>query len=251
MPQIRKAIKESKTGAFDFAMGRVFHKERPLHVQQIGACLMVWPELETQMAILLSHLLKAGAETTLAVFLSLRRSTARTEAVSVASEVGLNAQGHEYICGALKVIQAAEAERNALAHAAWGYTHLIEDGIVWISENDSVHFHANANKALKTNRAIDFRSYYKGCYVYTMKDLIFVEHKIDEALGAIYLLKNYVDCYYQLGECPQLRELSEKLETYAPMKEALRPLRERDLQKICEHCSQPIRKAKGHPKAPL
>ena len=81
---------------------------------------MAWPNLEMQMAMLLALLLKAETDATLAVYLSLRRSTSRYDAISAAANVSLDRLGCEYILASLKVIQSAEGERNALAHAVWG-----------------------------------------------------------------------------------------------------------------------------------
>ncbi len=171
MPQIKRALKDSITGSFAIAIGRAFHKARPEHVRQIGACLIAWPELEMQIALLLSRLLKAEEKTTISVFMSLSRSTHRNEVIEIAAKSALNCDGQEYVTAALRVIQSAEAERNALAHATWGFSPLIEDGIICIPSEQSVHFNVSANGLIKAGKAVDFSSFFRSSYVYTMRDL--------------------------------------------------------------------------------
>jgi hypothetical protein len=54
--------------------------KRPDHAAIIGDCLSLWTSSETQMAILLSILLKAHTDAAIAVYLTLRRSAPRYEA---------------------------------------------------------------------------------------------------------------------------------------------------------------------------
>jgi len=119
-PEIRRYIAGKNIRSAPVAIGRAFHKDRPDHAAQIGACLIAWPEVEMQMAALLAVLMKADTDAAMAVFLSLRRATARYDAISEAAKATLDAQGVEYVTAAMKVVQSVESERNALAHAQWG-----------------------------------------------------------------------------------------------------------------------------------
>ena len=210
---------------------------------------MAWPNLEMQMAMLLALLLKAETDATLAVYLSLRRSTSRYDAISAAANVSLDRLGCEYILASLKVIQSAEGERNALAHAVWGYSTLIDDGIIWVSENDAVHFHATAHKNTKSKLGIDFSVLAAKAYVYTLKDLTDIEKKISQTVSLINSLKLYVQAFYDKRPPDVMNLLSQRLETFAPMREPLRLLRESGSRKICECCLQPIKRKKAE--APL
>jgi hypothetical protein len=57
---------------------------------------MSWAPVEAEMALLLGHLLKADNAAALAVFQSLRRSSAQREAISEAARFALNELNKNY-----------------------------------------------------------------------------------------------------------------------------------------------------------
>src|SRR5690349_5457120 len=65
---------------------------RPKLEVAIAHCAMAWPNIEVQMTMVLGHLLKAKNLPALAVFHSLRRSSAQREAIAVAGEAALRSR---------------------------------------------------------------------------------------------------------------------------------------------------------------
>ena len=111
-PEIRRYIAGKNIRSAPVVIGRAFHKDRPDHAAQIGACLIAWPEVEMQMAALLAVLMKADTDAAMAVFLSLRRATARYDAISEAAKATLDAQGVEYVTAAMKVVQSVRIRKE-------------------------------------------------------------------------------------------------------------------------------------------
>ena len=95
------------------------------------------------MALVLAQLLGASeSEAVLAVFHSLRRSSAQREAISEAARVALanDDDARTLLAAILAVHKSIEEDRNDLTHGHFGiYTELI-DGIVWMSTKPYVDF---------------------------------------------------------------------------------------------------------------
>src|SRR3954451_15358520 len=102
------------------AFGQSFFKKKPEHVRLVGECLMTWPIAETYMAVLLAALMRTDNNTTIAVYQTLRRSTAKYDAIEQAAKYALDLTGQELIKCLRMVSESLESERNALAHAFWG-----------------------------------------------------------------------------------------------------------------------------------
>ena len=103
-------------------------QQRPDLFALVGKCLISWPHIEAEMALLLGQLLGAENRATLAVFQTLRRSIAQRDAISEAARVALNETDQELIFAVLNVHKSIESERNALAHGHLGVYSLMEDG---------------------------------------------------------------------------------------------------------------------------
>src|SRR5262249_32223623 len=82
---------------------------RPELERLICACIMMWPFVEAEMAVALGLLLEAKTDTALAVFESLRRSSAQRDAIATAAEVALNARDRELLSAVLNIHKAIEA----------------------------------------------------------------------------------------------------------------------------------------------
>jgi hypothetical protein len=92
------------------------------------------------MAILLAAIMRAHNDTSIAVYLSLRRNTSRDDAILKAAQFSLDASGIEMLEAILLHSRSLEAERNALSHGHWGMCDQIADGILWASAEDIVLF---------------------------------------------------------------------------------------------------------------
>jgi hypothetical protein len=120
-----------------FELGTRCIGQRPELEHLIGQCLIAWPHVEAEMTTLLGQLLGVDSEPALAVFQSLRRSTAKSDALSQAAKKALKEPADALLFNAiLNVHKSVEAERNALAHGHFGYSKNLPDGILWMNTAD-------------------------------------------------------------------------------------------------------------------
>jgi hypothetical protein len=118
--------------------------QRPELEAIVCKCLIAWPSVEGEMAMVLGQLLGAQHAPALAVFQSLRRSSSQREAISEAAAVALTDDvDHELLTATLNVHKAVEAERNAFAHGHFGCCNTFPDGLLWMSTGDYIQFRAS------------------------------------------------------------------------------------------------------------
>jgi hypothetical protein len=130
-----------KYHAPDWDMGPQAFSKRPKHAAIIGRCLAMWSSAELQMAILLSVLLKAeDTDAAIAVYMVLRRSTPRYEAITVAGNFTLDQRDREVLGAVLHIYQTAEAERNALAHGCFGIHQSMPNSVLWAEPTSMAHY---------------------------------------------------------------------------------------------------------------
>jgi uncharacterized membrane protein len=91
-------------------------EKRPELFALVGKCLTSWPHIEGEMALVLGQLLGANNAAALAVFQTLRRSSAQRDAISEAAKATLSETDQELLTAILNVHKSVETERNALAH---------------------------------------------------------------------------------------------------------------------------------------
>lgn len=146
--------------------------QRPELETIIGNCLLVWPHVEAEMALLLGQLLGAENAAALAVFRAIRHSRTQREAISEAAAVAVSAVDQELITAILNVHKSIELERNALTHGHFGTSSKITDGILWMNTNDYVAIRARItiakDSALDDARYSDLLS---RIWVYRSSDL--------------------------------------------------------------------------------
>ena len=115
---------------------------RPELERLICACIMSWPFIEAEMAVVLGQLLRAENDAALAVFESLRRSSAQRDAISAAAAASLNNRDQELLSAILNVHKAIEAERNALVHGHFGTASTLPKAIIWQNTRDYISLRA-------------------------------------------------------------------------------------------------------------
>jgi hypothetical protein len=169
-PAIRRAMRKTPHPAPMWGMGSETRMQRPDHIAKIGECLTLWPDVDTQLALLLASLLKADAAPTVAVYSVLRRATGKAEAIRAAAAVSLDEPGQQLVAAILAVTQSIEGQRNDLAHGHWGASDLIPEGILWLDGTYTIDFHVKHRQRVVIERQIfdsdiQFRLYY-----YTLRD---------------------------------------------------------------------------------
>lgn len=201
--------------------------ERPELASIVGRCLGIWTNAELQMAILLSILLKADSEAAVAVYLVLRRSTPRYEALTAAANVTLNERDRRLFGAVMLVYQAAEAERNALAHGIFGTHSKMPNSLLWLDASDATQSIIEALRAHtatgvlppNTDRALAEKLFY-----YSDNALNSVSHQIETVLRILFDLNIY------LREPPGAKrdQQYDQLCSQAPIREALRVQQQRE-----------------------
>jgi hypothetical protein len=112
--------------------------KRPELEALVGNCLMAWPHVEAEMALLLGQLLGAENVAALAVFQALRQSRTQRDLILEAAKVVLNETDQELLSATLSAHKGIEAERNALTHGHFGTSSKVVDGLLWMNTSDYV-----------------------------------------------------------------------------------------------------------------
>jgi hypothetical protein len=147
-------------------------QQRPELELLIANCLMAWPPAEAQMALLLAYLLGADqSEAALAVFHSLRRSSAQRDAISEAARITLSDTDQELLAAILNAHKRVEAERNALTHGHFGTYSLLLDGILWMDTKTYTDVRARVELAHQVTSEHFLERMYGKTYVYKKPDL--------------------------------------------------------------------------------
>src|ERR1700724_1302569 len=181
----------------------------------IAKCLMAWPPAEAEMALVLAQLLGASqSEAALAVFQSLRRSSAQREAISEAARVTLSEEDRKLLAAILAVHKASEEDRNDLTHGHFGIYTELTDGIIWMNTKAYVDFKARmelARQVFTTEVAADLRSklsFYKkpdlDRILVNIKDIADTWHAFVTFLRSHAPLR--AELFRQLSDRPRIRQ---------------------------------------------
>jgi hypothetical protein len=182
------------------------------------------------MAVLLGVLLGANSDAAIAVYQTLRRATARVDAIKAAAQIVLNSKENELLGAVLRIHQSAEAERNALAHGCFiAAFESLPDAIVWVESSKvahaSVEFHNS--KAFFLNALKEFGDRIgDNSFYYTINDLNSILEQIKLVHNILRSLVGYLIWSPSL-RVPPKQEQFDKLYNLAPIQEALRVLRAR------------------------
>jgi hypothetical protein len=104
---------------------------------------MHWSNIELQMALLLGVLLSATNEATVAVYLSLRASRVRQDALNAAASTVLSGNVLELYQAIMDFHASVEAPRNDLAHGCFGVMDDMPEAILWMEANHVANFMLN------------------------------------------------------------------------------------------------------------
>lgn len=155
-----------------FNVGPQALQQRPEIELLIANCMMAWPPTEAEMAMLLAHLLGAEqSEAALAVFQSLRRSSAQKEAIREAAAVTLSDADQELLNAIIAAHSAIEKQRNALAHGHFGTYSLLTDGVVWMETKSFLDTKIKGELGHQTMTAEFLTEMYSNVSIYKAPDV--------------------------------------------------------------------------------
>lgn len=137
----------------------------------IGKCITVWSEVEQQMAVLLSVLMKANTEPAIAVFLTLRGGAAQRDALKAAAESVLNEKELDLFEAIMIIQKSVEVQRNDLAHGIFGMSDDISDAVLWIESKEIARFTVEMLGKEPHFTGTEHAELTKKIYVYKMQDL--------------------------------------------------------------------------------
>lgn len=164
-------------------------ERRPELAVLIAQCIATWSEVEAQMALLLSAIMKAHERPAAAVFLSIRNARAQREAMVAAAESELDGRELEMFRAIMIVYQALEAQRSDLAHGIFAISDDLPDSIVWMHAKDYVFGALETITGLLRERPPVVRGARKEAeFVYRKGDLESLRNQIMELAGAIFSL---------------------------------------------------------------
>lgn len=209
-------------------------QKRRDHALCIADAMAMWSSSEIQMGFLLASLLRAtegtATDAAVAVYAVLRRSAPRYEALTAAGAASLSGRDMELLSAVLLLYQAAEAERNKLAHGAFGTHDQMPDSILWIDSQALMRLGIDLLRREDTTRSVPpieaHAPLSNKIRHYTISDLEAIGLQIHAATNAVFNLTRYLRRSASAQDNPLGDALYAQVCSFSPIQEALRGLRE-------------------------
>jgi hypothetical protein len=170
-------------------------------------------------------------EAAIAVYLILRRGSARSDAIMAAAKATLDKKDQELISAVLTVHKSVEAERNSLAHGCWGTCNKIPDAVIWVDLADNANFIADYfSKEPGKSRTFSGREhadFAKKLFYYTLDDLEDVYKQIYKDEKIIFTLVRYLRWSENPPDGRTREDIYDQLCNLAPIRAALLAMRAR------------------------
>jgi hypothetical protein len=189
-PYLKVVSNPQRKALLDFNLNTT--SDRPeLHALG-GDCLLAWPYVEAEMAVVLAELLRAENEPAVAVFQTIRRSSAQRDWISVATLASHDQQATELVRAILNITKSVEASRNALAHGHFGISDEVPDGLIWAESIDYVK--RRTNVSIKGDRFNEkfYRQILESVYIYRKIDLTVISRDINDLYEIWFALMEYL-----------------------------------------------------------
>jgi hypothetical protein len=216
-PNIRKNL----DAPGKWKMGTATRRLRPQHIAKIGECLTQWPDVDTQLALLLASLTRANADAMVAVYAALRRSTPRVEAIKAAASVSLDKRGQALVEAIIRFVERVEVGRNALAHGHWGVSDFIPEGILWMHGITTIDFHVKHRQTEIINGQPFRANIQSDIFYYRLKDFDEISRNISLLCEVIFEFRTYFDGFHRDDNGPVSDAICARLESYVPIRQAL------------------------------
>jgi hypothetical protein len=106
----------------------------------IGQCVGLWAQIEIQMALILSALMKSHSDAAIAVFLSIRNSRQQQEALAAAAQTTLVGRASEIFSAISNVYRSLESQRNDLVHGVYALSDDLPNALLWVDPKNHTNF---------------------------------------------------------------------------------------------------------------
>jgi hypothetical protein len=174
-------------------------EERPELAALIGECIAFWSQVEAQLAIMLSAIMKAETGITAAVFLSIRNSRAQREALTAAAQVGLKDRELEMFSAIAIIYQSLDGQRADLAHGIFALADELQDAILWIDSTDYtkhevqhwVDMPKNSLAGILAHPTLE-ETIRNDVFIYRKNDFVSLRNEIKEFWGAVFQFTVYL-----------------------------------------------------------
>jgi hypothetical protein len=182
-----------KSGDESIEIGVIAQARRPELQTIIGACLMGWPFIEMELALILGQLLGSPNEAAIRVFQIIRRSTTQRDAIHEAGIHTLSSDDRDLLNAVLAVEQSVESERNALAHGHFGISSLLPYHFIWQETKDYLSHRTNVTLREQKGWNEDrHERLIQTLYVYTRSDLESIQKDIFDLGNTLHLFLRYL-----------------------------------------------------------
>lgn len=144
----------------------------------IARIVSYWTMVETQLSSFLSICLKANSEPSVALYLSLKNSRAKSEALEAVVTLTLDEDDQKLFSAAMRWKDAVEKTRNEIAHGVLGSSFSTKDHVFWMSTGDyATHAVKNRREGMTPEIKSDFDS---KLYVFEIGVLERIAREIEE-----------------------------------------------------------------------
>jgi|HubBroStandDraft_1064217.scaffolds.fasta_scaffold37644_3 hypothetical protein len=231
-PYLSLVGRKRQSGDESIEVGTQAIDQHPELRSLVGACLMAWPFVEMELALILGQLLGSTTDAAMAVFQTIRRSAPQRDAISEAGRHALSEADQELLSAVLSVQKSIEADRNALAHGFFGHSSLLPKDYIWQETTDYLKHRSETilKNDTQWNR-LKHEEIVKTFFVYTKDDLEQIRSDIIELGEILHAFLRYLK-HLHLGG-PLLSQLRRQLcERPHMARELVRLHREKTLQAL-------------------
>jgi hypothetical protein len=144
----------------------------PKVAELVGRCIMCWSHVQFQIGILLSSMMGANSEASVAIFLSLQNARARRDVLFAAAKACLKEDDLDLFEAFMTVYQSLDAQRADLAHGLFSQSDDMPDAAMWVSAQDEAkHTVALLLNMQRKRMPPGYKSPKEHTFFYTTKDL--------------------------------------------------------------------------------
>jgi hypothetical protein len=157
---------------------------RPEMATLIGQSTGLWAQVEVQMALILSALMKSKSDAAVAFFLSIRNSRLQRDGLAAAATSVLKDENLDLFSAISNVHQTLEGQRNDLVHGIFALADNYSDILIWFEPKEHANFFADLLAKVKNSEPYSIDEIKKDAFVYRPKDISGLVIQIEELWGA-------------------------------------------------------------------